>query len=317
MEVRGDLKLGIGAKHKGDLELSAYYKRKAWNTATSLPIEDFKTEPYLRLTGIAIDLAGDLEEQGKTHEAFALYSDALNVIRRSPPELLSGSERLRAVSIAVKLGQLAEVCALPVEEEEKILVWAVEEMLKLLMDTQGNSSTGGATQPLDLDKLILPKWVTKTDVSVPLQQLGDFYAKVGKLEYAMPLYLQGSSLLISEGGTQSSPEDICQGAQLMNNIAELIIRGDPTTERQKYAEAWAQKALSLLEKTRKGTTKAPIPTCEAALAVALFNAGILRELAGDQKRARAFFVSALEQSKSSGLDEGVAVAKEAITRLDA
>lgn len=156
--------------------------RRAWNTATSLQIEDFKTEPYLRLTGIAIDLAGDLEEQGKTQEAFALYSDALNVIRRSPPELLSGSERLRAVSIAVKLGQLAESCALPIDEEEKILVWAVEEMLKLLMDTQGNSSAGEATQPLDLDKLKLPTWLTKTDVSVPLQQLGDFYAKVGKSE---------------------------------------------------------------------------------------------------------------------------------------
>lgn len=63
----------------------------------------------------------------------------------------------------------------------------------------------------------------------------------------------------------------------MSNIAELIIRGDPTTERQKYAEAWAQKSLSILQATRKKTQK-PVPTCEAALAVALFNAGILREV---------------------------------------
>jgi hypothetical protein len=67
------------------------------------------------------------------------------------------------------------------------------------------------------------------------------------------------------------------GAQLMNNIAELIVRGDPTTERQKYAESWAQKALSILQTTRKNT-KEPIPTCELALSVALFNAGMLREV---------------------------------------
>ncbi|KAJ6595861.1 hypothetical protein DFH09DRAFT_906148 [Mycena vulgaris] len=312
VEVRGDLKRGIGAKNKGDLELSEYYKRKAWNTAIKLPIEEFKTEPYLRITGIAVDLAGDLEELGKPQEAFGLYSEAFNLIRRSPPELLSGPERLRAVSLAVKLGQLAETCAVPLEEEERTLVWAVEETLRLLMDERGDSSTDTVAQPLDLVNLKLPRWMTKTDVSVPLQELGDFYGRVGKLEYAIPLYLQGVSLLVSDGG---EPEDMCKGAQLMNNIAELVIRGDPTAERQKYAEAWAQKALFVLQTTRK-STKQVIPTCEQALSVALFNAGMLRELAGDHKRARAFFMSASEQSELSGVDEGVAVAKEAIARLD-
>ncbi|KAJ7439319.1 hypothetical protein FB451DRAFT_1302131 [Mycena latifolia] len=315
IEVRGDLKRGIGAKNKGDLETSAYYKRKAWNTAISLPIEEFKTEPYLRLTGIAVDLAGELEEDGKTQEAFGLYSDALNLILNTKsPELLSGPERLRAISLAVKLGQLADTCAVPAEEEERIRVWAVEEILKLLTEIQGSSSTGEAPQPLDFVKLKLPRWMTKTDVSVPLQELGDFYGRVGKLEYALPLYLQGITLLVY-GEPPSSSEETCQGAQLMNNIAELVIR-HPTAERQKYAEAWAQKALSVLQATRKNT-KEPISTCEQALSVALFNAGMLRELAGDQQRARSLFKSAFEQSKLSGLDEGVTVAKEAIARLDA
>jgi hypothetical protein len=157
---------------------------RAWDTAISLPIEVFKTEPYLKITGIAVDLAGELEEDGKPQEAFTLYSDALNLIRSSSPELLSGRERLRAVSLAVKLGQLAEPCGLPLEEEEQILVFAVEEMLKLLMDTRGNSSPDDTSQPLDLVKLKLPDWLTKTDVSVPLQELGDFYGRVGKLEWA-------------------------------------------------------------------------------------------------------------------------------------
>ncbi|KAJ7666145.1 hypothetical protein DFH06DRAFT_1186042 [Mycena polygramma] len=317
LEVRVDLKRGIGAKRKGDRESSAYYKRKAWDTARGLPIEEFRTEPYLRLTGIAVDLAGELEEDGKNQEAFTLYSEALDLIRDSVPEqVLSERERFRGVSIAVKLGQLAGPVELPAEQEEKIFVWAVEEMLKLLMDIQGTPSSGDAVQPLDFVKLKLPNWLTKTDVTVPLQELGDFYGRVGKLEYAIPLYLQTISLLISDGGSQAPPEDMCRGAQLMNNVAELIARGEATAERQKSAESWAQQALSIIQAARKDT-KEPISTCEHALCVALFNAGMLREMAGDDKRARSFFTAAFEQSQSYGTEEGVAAAKEAIERLNA
>ncbi|KAF8187005.1 hypothetical protein K438DRAFT_1835443 [Mycena galopus ATCC 62051] len=264
-----------------------------------------------QITGIAVDLAGELEEDGKPQEAFALYYDALNLIRNAAaPDTLSGRERLRAVSIAVKLGQLAEPCGLSVVEEEKILVFAVEETLKLLLDTRQDES-----QPLDFFTLKLPKWMTKTDVGVPLQELGEFYGRAGKLEYAIPLYMQAISLLVPDDGTRALPEDMCQGAQLMNNIAELLVRGDPTAERQKHAETWAQKALSLLQTARKNT-KEPIPTCELALSAALFNAGMLRELAGDDEHARSFFTAALQQSKSFGMEEGVAAAKEAVERLN-
>jgi len=101
----------------------------------------------------------------------------------------------------------------------------------------------------------------------------------------------------------------------MNNIAELVIQGDPTAEKQKYAEAWAQKALSILQTTRQNT-KERIATCEHALAVALFNSGMLRELAGDPQKARTFFVSASKHSKLYGIHEAAKVADEAITRLD-
>ncbi|KAJ7778286.1 hypothetical protein B0H16DRAFT_1502917 [Mycena metata] len=311
LEVRLDLKRGIAAKNNGDRENSAYYKRLAWETATRLPIEEFKTEPYLKITGIAIDVAGELEEDGKHHEAFALYSEALDLIRSRSPELLSGPERLRAVSIAVKLGHLVEPCGVAVEEEENILVWAVEEVLKLLLDSREKSDT---SQPLDMEKLKLPKWMTKTDVSVPLQELGDFYGRVGKLEYAVPLYRQGITLLVSDSGGAPIPtEDLCRGAQLMNNIAELISRGELTPERQQDAETWAKNALATLQLARKGAKEA-VPTCEHALAVALFNAGMLRESAGDQKRARSLFLAAFEQSKASGLEEGVAAAQDALDR---
>ncbi|KAJ7683005.1 hypothetical protein B0H17DRAFT_1074968, partial [Mycena rosella] len=325
IEVRGDLKRGIRAKNGGDLEGSAYYKRKyGMDTALTLPISAFKNEPYLRLTGIAIDLAGELEEQGNAAEAYALYSEALVLIRNrtqsggkldSPEQEqglsgLSGKERLRAVALAVKLGGLAAACVVPLEEEEKIRVFAVEEVLKLLRDTQ-NSSPGEA-EALDWAKVKLPAWMSKTDVGVPLLELGDFYGRVGKLEYALPLYLQGIPSWSTMG--RNLRRKTC--AQRMSNIAELLVR-DPTDERRKYAEAWVQNALSTLQLARKKMNpKEPIPTCELALSAALFNAGILREMAGDRTRARAFFASASEQSKLFGMEEGIVMAGEAIARLD-
>ncbi|KAK7039463.1 hypothetical protein R3P38DRAFT_2899641 [Favolaschia claudopus] len=294
-----------------DRENSLFYKRKAWDTAVTLPTELFKSEPFLKVTGIAVDLAGELEEDGKSQEAFALYSEALDYIKRADKQL-SQRERFRAVSLAVKLGQLAESCPnpIPAEEEEAILVFAVEETLKLLMGTR--------QEPLDMSTLKLPRGLTKTDISVPLQLLGDFYGRAGKLEYAMPLYLQTVSLLVPENPNKAPPEEICQGAHLMSNIAGLLlVRGTPDSEKRvEEAERWAHNALSLLQTARKNT-KEQIPVCELALCAALFNAGMLREVAGDDARARSFFKAAFQQSQSFGAEDGVAAAKTAIDRLNA
>ncbi|KAJ7269850.1 hypothetical protein C8J57DRAFT_1323717 [Mycena rebaudengoi] len=317
LEVRLDLKRGITAKRAGDPENSVYYKRKAWNTAATLPIEVFQPEPYLKITGIAVDLAGELEAEGKMDEAFGLYRDALDLISTNA-EFLSERERLRAVSIAVKMGQLASSSGISVDQEEQLFVRALEELLKLLMDLQPNTTTtpsGRSYHALDFTKLHLPRWMSKSDVGVPLQELGDFYGRTGKLEYAIPLYLQGISLLASDSAGKPSAEDMCRGAQLMNNIAELVIRGDPTDERLAYSEDWARNALSILQTARK-LAKEPISTCEHTLSAALYNAGILRELAGDQKQAAILFTSALEQSQTSGIEEGVQAAREAIARVD-
>jgi hypothetical protein len=161
--------------------------RRAWNTAATLPIEVFQPEPYLKITGIAVDLAGELEAEGKMDEAFGLYRDALDLISTNA-EFLSERERLRAVSIAVKMGQLAPSSGISVDQEEQLFVRALEELLKLLMDLQPNTTTtpsGRSYHALDFTKLHLPRWMSKSDVGVPLQELGDFYGRTGKLEYVV------------------------------------------------------------------------------------------------------------------------------------
>jgi hypothetical protein len=63
----------------------------------------------------------------------------------------------------------------------------------------------------------------------------------------------------------------------MNNLSELIMRGEPTPEKLHQAEAWAKQGLSILEKTKQ-TSREQISTCELALVYAYFNLGILHEV---------------------------------------
>ena len=166
------------------------YRPSALETALSLPLDLFAPEPHLKLSGIAVSLASVLEDDNKPQEAYEVYSTVFERLRKAGK--LSGKERLRTVAIAYKLGEMAEIYQLPVGEEERWLVYAVEEMLRLLKDEQqvtrgvreedAHNATGEQDQSLTLDELDLPPWVNQTDVVAPLQALGSFYNKVGKQE---------------------------------------------------------------------------------------------------------------------------------------
>ena len=75
-------------------------------------------------------------------------------------------------------------------EEEKWLVWGVEEILRIVQDSQTKSDVGvsekinGSSDEsrMVLAELELPGWVTTTDLGAPLEALGAFYARSGNLE---------------------------------------------------------------------------------------------------------------------------------------
>ena len=69
------------------------------------------------------------------------------------------------------------------------------------------------------------------------------------------------------------------GAQLMNNLAELSIRGKQTDEKRAQAIAWAQQGLATIERTKAaGGSAEELWLCEQALAAVLFNLGSLHEV---------------------------------------
>ncbi|KAK0494479.1 hypothetical protein EDD18DRAFT_1038976, partial [Armillaria luteobubalina] len=315
-ELRQDLRDAVKAKHKGDLDTSVRYFYRALETTRQLPLELLKDQPWLKISGIAVALSEALESQNEKQKAYEVYADCLTRMQEVITTF-SGPERLRAVAIAGKLGEVAEELQKPADEEEKWLSWGVEEVLRLVKD-----ASAGIIDPREditsdnqvtLVELELPPWVDKTDVGAPLEVLAAFYARIGKVEFAMPLYLQAISILIPPPPQTSSPDDQCRGAQMMGNLSELIIRGKPTPEKLQQAESWAKQSLAILQRTRRQYE--PIPICEYAYAAALFNIGMLREMSGDKSMAREFYRRGLDHSKVIGMPEGVNAAETALRRV--
>ena len=166
----------------------------ALETARKLPLEQFGSEPHLKLSGIAIALAAVQEDNAKPQQAYDTYVGALEGVRAAIAEGgVSGRERLRAVAIAHKLGEMAEMYQQPEDVEEGWLVYAVEELLRTLRDERNltRRATDGKEQEEQramLDELELPRWVDRMDVVAPLQALGRFYNQRGKQEYVPSLW---------------------------------------------------------------------------------------------------------------------------------
>jgi hypothetical protein len=120
--------------------------------------------------------------------------------------------RLRAIALASKLGEMAEVYSLGEDIEEQWLTWAVEQVVMAVRDQSATTTTTTTTsasasstprtpaQPhsehspnpnqiltqiqtdTQLPSLNLPPWLTKTDLGAPIEALAAFYERVGKWE---------------------------------------------------------------------------------------------------------------------------------------
>jgi len=183
---------------------------RAYQTALDLPASMFEPSPYLKLSGIAIALASVLEADNQPKAAWDIYLQVLSLPQSStssslsvqndtsvsikPPQpeqrRLTPQETLRQVSIAHKLGEMAETYRFGDEVEEKWLSWGVGRLLDLVKEGVAfrlKSNRMVAQEKEEAERVVLadldlPEWVTKTDICAPLEALGAFYARQGKVE---------------------------------------------------------------------------------------------------------------------------------------
>lgn len=155
------------------------------------------------ITAIGMALADVMEIRNEHQKAYDVYVDAFKVLEKANEEVgLTGSERLRAVAIGHKLGGMVETCGKTTEEEAKWLVFAVEEILKLVRDAQkdkklqGRGPVSSISKPLSLGEIELPDWIRKTDVGAPLESLAAFYRRTGNYEYVARYHRTFVSLCI-------------------------------------------------------------------------------------------------------------------------
>lgn len=258
-------------------------------------------------TGIATALAEVLELQDQPDQAYDVYSDAL-VTLRNAYERLNHPERHRAVQLAYKLGTMAKQCGKAADEEERYLVFAVEEMLKLLLEVQQDPklrNSLGSSEPFSLGQIPLPSWISKTDVGAPLEALAAFYKEAGKFEYvsvsSFVSFLNVSQLRhasipsshLTDDTTRLYPSarpvsrsalpfcsigilNTYSGAEFMGHLAETILLRSTSPESLHQAEVWAQSGLSILQEAQKSSRKEPI--CDTALVAAFINVATLQEV---------------------------------------
>jgi hypothetical protein len=130
-------------------------------------------------------LGGVLEDLSDLPAAYEAYEDAW---KRLQPDIkndskITGNERLRAVSIAVKLGELSGRMGNG-ESEETWLTIGVEELLSQIKSRSGMASTPNHSTQTNapLSDLPLPGWLTSADVGGVLERLGEYYVRKGKPE---------------------------------------------------------------------------------------------------------------------------------------
>ncbi|OCH89349.1 hypothetical protein OBBRIDRAFT_888485 [Obba rivulosa] len=290
-------------------------------------------------------------------------AEALEQRPRTLP-LLTPEDHLRAASTAHHLAELLAEYKDPTwtprearEQEERWRTCAVEEVIRAVRgtappSTAAQSSGSAQTEKSEevqtmLSELDLPVWIRRTDVSAPLEALGRFYLQEGKVEYAVPLYLEALQILIppvlSPQAQSREPSVIerCRGAQIMNNLSEVQLAGrqGPTPTARAAAERWARHAL---ETARRALAEAPpiesqswlprwlgggdeeqekeleegLATCLETVIAALFNLGSLLEMSGNITEAQGMYTQSWEEARKVNMKEGMREARAALRRLE-
>ncbi|EST06204.1 Tetratricopeptide-like helical [Kalmanozyma brasiliensis GHG001] len=203
VSIRDDLRAALKARNRGDVRRAESYFRKALATARGIKGElneatptpkgadpGEKGEAMLKISGIAIALAALLEGEGRVEESYAVLEDVWDeIMERGKYEGVIAEkgewkrgqrDRMRAVQIAQKLGQLGQLPEVRVallekaklasvgdeggekfkfaltgtaesqDPAERWLVWSVEELFRLVLPADVHASAlAAAATPAD------------------------------------------------------------------------------------------------------------------------------------------------------------------------
>lgn len=163
---------------------------------------DLASEDALTIMSIAAESVAPLSSPTSNIPSLSQMPSPPSPSRYSLPA--SPAVRKRAAALALKLADLSETLQRPTTEEEALLSFATEEVLRLVYQDnvfdsaidaeadrsnreKGKGKAVGKDENLDVDlELPLPSWatLTQTEVAAPMERLAAFYARQGKDGYA-------------------------------------------------------------------------------------------------------------------------------------
>ncbi|KIO16750.1 hypothetical protein M407DRAFT_33592 [Tulasnella calospora MUT 4182] len=284
-EVRNDIKAAVQAKQKEDWRTAASYFERAYDTALALPnpVASFGADHAIKTSAIALSLGDVLESAGDLPKAYSVYGRAFADLTHglpSPSEFatsLEADQRARAIGTALKMAELGEQI--------------------LSGRAPGRAPDDSNCGPAD-----------KAEVEK-------------KFRWALTeaLRLRTASVKPSEKGKNKELDTL--------DLPEWVKTVDLMSILDRVAEYYSRKgklelAFSLYVYTRlallpllKPKFFCPFSSTPSIDVMVSFNVGVLSEMSNEHEKARAYYEHALEVSKAVGMDEGVAKAQYALSRL--
>jgi tetratricopeptide (TPR) repeat protein len=254
-----------------------YYKQ-----ALELALESEELEDHSQhVSGIMIQYGTLLENQGKPREARDILTNCIGLILHINKEHaadliknvelsnmeLEGSDRIKSLGIAQKLGDLS-VQLKDDASAEKWYSWSVEQMFKSTIPKMNESDIELDAKEKLFNAENMPKWLTKTDVGAAMEALAAFYAERRNYEFALPLYLRALSLY-------PSINEQCHASVLMCNISEVFAGMGQYQEAVKWAEDGIELAKNPNTGKKPGDDRR---ICDESLGVLFHNMGMIYEV---------------------------------------
>lgn len=264
--------------------------------------------------------ANVLPENGQTNEDSA--QDAEKQLKEMQEFEAKQRERTlkKVVGIEMKLAELYSSEYIQDEKKaEDAQVAAVELCLKEMHRRQslGLPVGGGAAGEGDSEA-----WLNMTEIATALVELADTYTTKDRSELAMPLYLRALEMIrVAEGDSPS-----CKQVVLLNSVASAMvgqaqIPAKPRSQEKQTvsrgqtidaARQWAQKAIDVAARIQPPVRN---EECDMTCVAATYNLGEIAELQNKPDVAQQRYAEAKSLAQGLGYEEGIAMAEEALKRL--
>lgn len=237
------------------------------------------------VTGLKIQMAGLLELLERKSAAATVYTNVLSVLNNAVAETDSDKSvlRKRAIGVAVKLGRLQEELGL-LSSAHNTLERATTSLLE---ETRKRGQSIGESN----------HWLSNEETGGVFEAFADVLQAQGKVDYAVPLYLQCLPLC-------RAPH--CHSVILMNNIAAALAMRNPADALQ-----WAHKSLEVSELPENTKDE----ECQSGRLVSLFNLGMITERQGNLQKAKDYYMRAGHLAKELNDHTGASKVDKALERL--